>query len=228
MARQSAPRRQASIPVKPVPRDTLPNQVYRQIKDLILDGSIAPGQLVTIQSLADAFDVSAMPVREALQRLTTEKALTVVSGRSIGIPNLSAEHLQDLRRIRVEIESLAAQWAAENVDEPTLRRLEKLVRTMDDATGSDDPHRYVRANRDFHFAVYRASGSETLLRIIEGLWLQVSPYFHLLHKSGNYIAANEQHKLILGALRTGNAEAAGKAIRADIDAATITLLPLLD
>ncbi|MBL8893938.1 MAG: GntR family transcriptional regulator, partial [Rhizobiales bacterium] len=56
-------RRTAKLVSRPVPRATLPDEVYRRIKDLILDGNLAPGELVTIQGLADAFDVSAMPVR---------------------------------------------------------------------------------------------------------------------------------------------------------------------
>ena len=91
---QQTRRKTASLPRRPVSRATLPNEIYRQIKELILDGGIAPGELVTIQGLADAFDVSTMPVREALQRLTTEKALTVMSGRSVGIPELEASRLR--------------------------------------------------------------------------------------------------------------------------------------
>src|SRR5690348_11718765 len=89
-------RKTAALPLKPVTRGTLPDEIYRQIRELILDGGIAPGELVTLQGLADAFGVSAMPVREALARLTAEKALTVVSGRSVGIPELRASRLEDL------------------------------------------------------------------------------------------------------------------------------------
>jgi len=93
-----------SLPVRPVAKETVLDQVYRQIRDLILDGEIEPGHSVTIQSLADAFGVSAMPVREALHRLTAEKALTVIAGRSVGIAPLSLERLGDLRQVRLEIE----------------------------------------------------------------------------------------------------------------------------
>ena len=53
------------LKVVPLNRETLQERVYRQICDLILDGEIVPGQLVTIQAMADAFGVSHMPVREA-------------------------------------------------------------------------------------------------------------------------------------------------------------------
>ncbi len=221
------PRRTATLPRKPLARGTLPGEIYRQIKELILDGGIAPGELVTIQGLADAFGVSAMPVREALQRLTAEKALTVVSGRSVGIPELQAARLRDLCRVRLEIETLAAVWATGNLGPADIARLEALVAAMAQAVADGNPHDYVRANHEFHFAVYRASGSETLLAIIEGLWLQVGPYFHLLHGSGNYARANHEHEGLLAALRRNDAQAAGRAIRADIEGAAKVLLDLL-
>jgi len=51
----------------------LAGSLYGKLSDLILNGEIAPGQLVTIQALSDAFGVSTMPVREALQRLTAPR-----------------------------------------------------------------------------------------------------------------------------------------------------------
>jgi hypothetical protein len=78
------------LKVAPLARDTLQERAYRRICDLILDGEIAPGQVVTIQNLAETFGVSAMPVREALKRLTAAGALSLVAGRSIGVPRLTS------------------------------------------------------------------------------------------------------------------------------------------
>lgn len=216
------------LPMARVSRDTLQERVFRRLSDLILDGEIAPGQLVTIQALADAFGVSAMPVREALKRLTAANALTVVSGRSIGIPPLSAGRLGDLRRVRIEVESIAAEWAAEKIDADSIATLDSLLKDMKRATKTGDVKGYLHGNRAFHFEVYRAAGSETLLAIIENLWLQISPYFNLLHGSGNYAAANEQHEAILDAIRAGDKSALKAAVRADIDGAYGVLMALLD
>lgn len=221
-------RKIARIPHRPVVRETLPGEIYRGIKELILDGGIAPGELVRIQGLADAFGVSAMPVREALQRLTAEKALTVVSGRSVGIPELEASRLRDLCRVRLEIETLATTWAAGNLRANDIRRLEGLVTVMEVAVSEGDARRYVRANHEFHFGIYRAAGSETLVSIIEALWLQVSPYFHLLHGSGNYASANHQHHRLLAALKNNDPFAASQSIHADIEDAAKVLLGLLE
>ena len=64
--------------------------------------------------------------------------------------------------------------------------------------------------------------------IIETLWLQISPYFHLLRASGNYFKANEQHELMLGAIRAGDVAAVSLGVRNDIEAAYRVLVSLLD
>jgi len=217
-----------ALPVTRVPRNTLQDHVFRQLCELILNGEIAPGQLITIQTLAEAFGVSAMPVREALQRLTAARALTVISGRSIGIPPLARERLQDLRRVRLELESIAAMWATPNISEAEIDRLKECVQNMEEAARSGDRKQYLRLNRTFHFAIYSAAGSDALFAIIENLWLQISPYFHLLHASGNYFRANEQHELMLDAIRAREGAAASLAVRNDIEAAYQVLVSLLD
>ena len=215
------------LPVSRIARGTMQDQVYRQVCDLILDGQIAPGQTVTLQSLADGFGISVMPVREALQRLTAARALTVISGRSIGIPHLSTALLLDLRQVRLEVEGIAAAWAASRISAEQLARLAEQVETMRAAVRDGTPKDYLRANRAFHFTVYEAAGSDVLIDLIEPLWLRISPFFNLLHGSGNYIDALAQHEAVLAALAAGDAAGARTGIRADIEAAVAMLLRLL-
>ena len=99
---------------------------------------------------------------------------------------------------------------------------------MDEAARLGDNKQYLRSNRAFHFGIYQAARSEALLAIIETLWLQISPYFHLLHASGNYFKANEQHGLMLVALRARDGAAVSFAVRNDIDGAYRVLASLLD
>jgi DNA-binding GntR family transcriptional regulator len=219
--------RALTLPVTRLPKGTLQDHVYLQLCEMILSGEIAPGQLVTIQALSDAFGVSAMPVREALQRLTAAKVLTVISSRSIGIPLLTKERLLDLRRVRLEVESLAAEWAVTRIDETEIAKLEGLIGKMETAAAGDRKD-YVRCNREFHFTLYRAAGSDVLYAIIENLWLQISPYFHLLHDSGNYHTSNAQHELMLRGLKARDSAAVGQGIRNDIEAAGKVLLGLLN
>lgn len=215
------------LQVEPIARVTLQQRIYRQVADLILDGEIAPGELVTIQALADAFGVSTMPVREALIRLTAAGALTMVTGRSMGIPRLSTDQLKDLRNVRKEVEGVAAGWASVSVDTPRISELEAQFDELRRAVSAGDVKSYLSLNRRFHFAVYDIAGSPTLVALIETLWLRISPYFNLLHGSGNYIISNEHHRELLEALRRGDPNLARKAVHADIQDAYAVLAELL-
>jgi DNA-binding GntR family transcriptional regulator len=213
--------------IAPLARDTLQERAYRRICDLILDGEIAPGQVVTIQSLAEAFGVSAMPVREALKRLTAAGALSLVTGRSIGVPRLSLDRLADLRRVRLAVEGLASKWAAELMEPEDLVRLNQHYELLRRASAEENVKDYLRANRAFHFAIYDAARSPTMVAMIETLWLQIGPYLNLLRGSGNYAASNATHRAMLDALGARDGDAAAEALHADINDAYAILSRML-
>jgi DNA-binding GntR family transcriptional regulator len=221
-------RPQAPLSVVRVHRGTMQQDVYRQAKELILNGELAPGQSITIQWLADAFGVSAMPVREAILRLTAERALTVVAGRSLGIPPLTRDRLADLTRTRLAVESIAVSWAAANIGPKVLSRLDALIIEMDNIKPDQQARKiYLRANRELHFAIYQASGSDSMLGIIESLWLQISPYFNLLQERGNFVVSNRHHRALVAALAAGSDREATVALQADIGDAASALEQIL-
>ena len=203
----------------PVNRSTLQNKVYQRIVDLILSGAVEPGQTLTVANLALAFDVSPMPVREALGRLVSANVLEVVAGRSLGIPPLSLDHLEDLRRVRCEVEGVAATWAVFHFTRQDHNRLAGLVEVMAKAIRSEDNHAFVDANRSFHFGIYEKAGSNALMSVIEPLWLQVSPYFNILKGSANYSASNERHRDILDAFEKHDGSRVRVLIQTDINEA---------
>jgi DNA-binding GntR family transcriptional regulator len=227
MATMDVTLKKPELPVTPLARDTLQERAYRRICDLILDGEIAPGQVVTIQNLAEAFSVSTMPVREALKRLTAAGALSLLTGRSVGIPRLSIERLADLRRVRLSVEGLATEWAADLMEPDELAQLQRQCALLSRAAKDENVRDYLRANRAFHFIIYNAARSPTLAAMIETLWLQIGPYLNLLRGSGNYVASNATHRAIVDALADHDGKAAAKALRADINDAYAILSKML-
>lgn len=205
--------------VTPLKRETLQSQVHQKLFDLILKGELAPGESVTVSRLAKALDVSPMPVREAISRLMALGALTVVSGRSIGVPLITAEELTDLRRVRLEIEATAMRWAVAAIDQKFIDHLAELMAKMEETEAAGLVQEFIHANYTFHFAIYRQAQSPLLLDIISTIWLRINPQFHLLHKSGHSRISNLHHREIFDAITTSNAEAAVNALRADINSA---------
>ena len=151
----------------------------------------------------------------------------MLTGRSIGIPRLSLERLADLRRVRLSVEGLATEWAADLMEPSELARLRRQCALLSRAAKDENVKDYLRANRAFHFIIYNAARSPTLVAMIETLWLQIGPYLNLLRGSGNYVASNATHRAIVEALAAHDGKAAAKALRADINDAYAILSKML-
>lgn len=208
--------RRLSDRVVPLRKETLQDGVYQKLCELILEGGVAPGESVTVASLSEAFGVSPMPVREALTRLQAAGALTVVSGRTVGVPKLTRERLDDLKAVRLEVEALALAWATERRTPAFVADLRAVLQRLHEAERLRDARVYIAANHDLHFALYRHSGSPVLIGIIRNLWLQISPFFHLLRETGNFRISNRHHDEIVAAVEAGDGARAVAALRADI------------
>lgn len=215
------------INAKPIQKDKLNDQVYDQLCALLRQGEFIPGQAVRVARVAEAFGVSAMPVREALTRLQAIGVVANVSGRSLGVPSLEYDELTDLRNVRLEVEVLALKWAVENRDDAFLADLERLLDKLEAFERSNNIQGYVKANYEFHVRLYRQSKSPVLIDIIDTLWLRVSPHLYQLDRKKQYKVSNEHHSNIVKAIRAGNHERAMHHLVLDISDAYEDLMKTL-
>jgi DNA-binding GntR family transcriptional regulator len=201
-----------------IDRETVQDRVYGVLRDQLMRGGFEPGQKLKIADLSKALGTSAMPVREALNRLAAERAIEAMPNRSVRVPSLSRDSLNDLMEARFAIEGLAVSRAAANMDAATLELLRQLI---DAQSEKDDEHvseASAEQNRAFHFAVYRRSGSAVLLPIIESLWLQFGPYLRVASErfDGREGRGTNFHVEMVTALARGDAAAARNALESDI------------
>src|SRR6201992_851592 len=110
-----------------IARETVQDRVYSVLRERLMRGGFEPGQKLKIAELATALGTSAMPVREALNRLAAERAIESLPNRSVRVPSLSRDALQDLMETRFAVEGLAVARAAANMTEETLDLLRKLI-----------------------------------------------------------------------------------------------------
>jgi len=209
---------QTNIGLARVERETVQERIYIALRDKLMRGGWEPGQGLKIAELAAAFGTSAMPVREALNRLTAERGLQALPNRTVRVPTLSQQQLFDLKEARFAIEGLAVARAASNRTTEALDDLWRIVeaqRTLDESHFSEASS---EQNRFFHFTIYRQSGSTVLLPIIESLWLQFGPYLRSASErfDGRDGSGTKHHVAILDALGVRDAEAARAALEADI------------
>ncbi len=154
---QKQKRRTSALPQMQVARVTLPEEIYRRLKTMILDGGLMPGELVTIQAWPAPSGSAPMPVREALQRLTAEGALRVISGRRSASRNWNPTGWSISPRCGSRSRASPPSWATPLIGKEDIAKLEVQVETMTKAVEDGDTRAYVRANHDFHFTIYAAS-----------------------------------------------------------------------
>ena len=204
-------------PLEPIAIGTLAQRAHLELRAAIKRGAFRPGEALTIRSLATIFGVSPTPVREALQQLAAEGAVEGIPNRSFRIPLMTRERFLDIRDVRANLEGLAAEKAAGRVSEHHLASLAALNRAMEDAIHRSHTRDYLEANEAFHFTVYRAAGSATLLHIIDSLWVQIGPSLNYLFADLALVTSlMEHHEAVLAALAAGDGDAAAAAIRRDI------------
>lgn len=215
---------------EPLERLTLGERAYARIADLLISGRLAPGEKLSLRGAAEVLGVSIMPVRAAVSRLVADKALEVAPNRAIRVPVMSAAQFRDITATRIAIEGHAAALAAErrsDIDLPAIAAAEEAMRAESHSDAPDLPLA-VEVNKQFHFAVYQAAKSPTLVGIIRALWLKVGPVINLdLRENPERIytgGAVRFHAEILDAIIKRDPEKARAGVAADIKGASDFIL----
>jgi len=211
----------SALPVGPLTRDTLEDRVYAQIRDALMEGRFAAGQPITLRALAQALGVSLTPIRHASSRLVAEGALSVGPNRTLSVPAPTAAAFEEISAMRQLLEGLAAERAAERIDEAEIGELERLCDVMDQAYEAQDLLGALRANRAFHAGVHRAGGSAILVAHLDSLWLRAGAVVPIvieqsLHEHFIPKDPNHPHRRVVAALRARDGKAAKRALVCDI------------
>jgi len=208
--------------------DTLADQAYRRLHRALMTGGLLPEQVLTVRGIADEYGVSLTPVREAIQRLVAEGALTIENARTIRVPRLDVETYREILKIRIELEPMAARDAAPRMDNAEMDRLDGVVAAHRAAIEAGEAHQTLTANTDFHMSIYRASEQQVLVSIIESLYLRVGPTLNLLFPQYcGSLTGHEAHLVAVDALRRRDGEALAQAIRDDLTHGSKYLIRLL-
>ena len=191
-----------------IPR-TVKDALVETLRDEIIRGDLVPGQYLRLEEIAPRFDVSTMPVREALRDLEAEGLVTIFPHRGAIVTRLSADELQDIYEIRATLEEMATRLAVPHLTEETLVELTSLVDLIDEHL--DDAAPLAKLNNEFHLTLYAASGRSHLCELIRKLRNRTQHYLHVYiveSESSHTPRTQAEHRAILGACRRGDSEQA--------------------
>ncbi len=187
---------------------SLADQVYEKIEADILSGKYERGEVLTELKLCENLGVSRTPVREALRRLVDEHIIEEGT-RGCTVLGINRDDLKDIYEIRCEIEGIAAQRAANRITDEEIAKLKELVDLQEFYCAKNDADHIKSVDNDFHYLIYRFSGSNVLYTTLMPLHKKIQKYRkasveNKIRSKESY----EEHKAILEALIAKDGELA--------------------
>ena len=207
---------------------SLEARVYNELREALLCGQFKKGESLTEHMLTEKLGVSRTPVRSALQRLAEDGLVSLIPNRGAVVIGIAKEDIVDIYRIRMRLEGLASAMAAEKITEEEKQALSENVALFEFYIQRQDTEHTEELDTAFHSMIYEASGSRTLERILTDLHSNTKAYrSQSLCVPGRLARTLEEHKEILNAILTGNAEKAEKLTSAHIECAMENMLLVL-
>ena len=189
----------------------------KQIRQMILNGDLLPGQKVHQGELATILQTSRIPVREALSTLQAEGLLDHRPNTGFSVVRFSRQDLYEIYLMRRLLETeLLRSIDLSHVDAAELVRLDDRLSTI---SVQDEPEQYHQANTEFHFALFDHSPLQLVRREVAQLWYKSAFYRSLYFDDSSAAQAHDDHRAIIDAVRAGDIE---ELIRVSDEHRTVT------
>lgn len=182
----------------------LHQDIRDQLREDILSGTLPAGTPLRQDALAERFNASRIPVREALRQLEAEGLIAHQLNRGAVVAGMSVEDICELLDIRVALECHAARQAVPNMVERDFQAMESILAAYSEAQTIPE---WAEFNRRFHLALSAPANNTRLVRLIEEFCLNTDRYTHTaMSRATGKDKPQEDHFRIVEAARAGDAE----------------------
>jgi DNA-binding GntR family transcriptional regulator len=200
------------------------HRIASSLREAILHGAYVPGTRIRQEDIAEEFDASRLPVREALRILESDGLVTLVANTGAWIAHLSLDECQEVYQIRERIEPLMLRYSQPGLTPEILDRLGELA---DEMQAGSDLETFLHLDREFHLLSYSAATTTILGPTVQRLWNSTQHYrraFTLLLGPDGNRAMHYEHQLLVGALRRDDIDEAERVLYGHIRRTRLELL----
>lgn len=188
-------------------KNTFRQHIAESLRSAILVGQIAPGTPLVENALAEQFDVSRGPLREAMRQLIEEGLLVTVPYTGTHVISLSVADVREIYSMRVTLERFAFEQAWDRRDTAFRRELKRRNDVLTTHIEAGDDNASILAELDFHGLIYEASGH----RLLQQTWLSLRGKLQL------YWAAHHRANAIRGPKRDAHDSYMSAALGEDLN-----------
>jgi DNA-binding GntR family transcriptional regulator len=175
---------------------------------MILQGELKPGSTISLDEMAKTFDVSRVPVRDALRILEGEALVVAQPHKGYQVARLDVSELMEINGIRQILETDAIKRAAEHLNDRVAAGMAELLDRLTELEDAGDMATWVEVHRRFHFFLFDRSGSSVESRALHTLWNASDLYrSEYLHSDAGRQTSAAQHRELLEAVQTGDVAA---------------------
>jgi DNA-binding GntR family transcriptional regulator len=175
-------------------------RVAAYLRAAILDGTIAPGDRIRQEDVAERFGASRLPVREALRMLEADGLIEHEPHKGARVPRLSRHEVAVVYQMRERLEPLALSESIPHLSADDLDRLRELETAIEADT---DSGAFLALDREFHLLTYSGCGIVPLTSMVTRLWNSTQHYrraFVSLSGQSRMWVVHAEHRLLLDAI----------------------------
>ncbi|GAB3436850.1 GntR family transcriptional regulator [Phycicoccus ginsengisoli] len=207
---------------------TLAEAATEELHRMILSGQLPAGSTLRLAELADALEMSHMPVREALRRLESLGLVEIVPHKGARVRELSRADFEDTHQTRLDLEAIAIGQAASRITADQVTQARGALERHEQALAQGDLDGAREAHTDFHFILYKASGSVWLSRAIQPVWENAERYrFVNPGAASRNSQAYAEHLSLLEACARGDEAGAQASLRVHLENSATRILAQL-
>ncbi|MCD4536481.1 GntR family transcriptional regulator [Nocardioides sp. cx-169] len=206
---------------------SLADTVASTLRDLILVGELEPGRRMTQDELAKMLDVSTMPVREALLKLSSQGLIEASPNRSFRVIRTTRKDVEDTYWQHAALAGELTRRACENRSGPFLKTLAELETAYETAVESGHPADITSANTEFHRVINKAAASPRLVFMLNVTLGFIPGALYSEIPEWGALSVNA-HRMILSAMTAGYAKAADQAASEHVHEAGRLLIAVLE
>ena len=209
-------------PARETRKETIASRISGQLREAILRGALEPGQRINLDLIRGTFQVSLSPLREAMSRLVADGLVQFEDQRGYRVTPVSAANLEEVTRLRMDLESLALRYAIEAGDidweSDVVGALHRLNRIGRDAARPESVEAWEAAHAGFHLQLIRGCGMPLLLHFCTVLHNLNDRYRRIfLTSNPGDRSVRDEHQAIADAAVGRRADEACKLLRRHIE-----------
>jgi DNA-binding GntR family transcriptional regulator len=207
-------------------RQQLPDEVASYVRELILSGTVKPGDFLRMEPIAAAVGVSTTPVREGLLALQSEGFVQLEPRRGFVVAPFTKQDVRDVFWAQAQLSGELAARAAKKANPLQIAKLESLLESYERASSSINTEDMARLGIEFHREVNRAADSPRLALLTASIVAQLPRRFYAAIE-GQFTVTHDEHPRLLDALRAGNTRKARSVMEQHILGGADRLIPSL-